>query len=183
MRRVAVVILMLCMIPQLLKADIIVTKDNNRYTGKVVKILPKDFAVKLNDGTVIIIPKNKVSQIIRNNIVLDLDQGIRYFVEKRRPFLPFLILGTATGIYSFKKFKDYKDHKKQADDLAAQAGMQEGYQNLNDQSKRDLAYGIVSAIFSVGSYYISLKPMEVKVPMGKINLSASPRGINLALHF
>jgi len=183
MRKVVVVILLFCLIPQLLRADIIVTKDKNRYSGKVVKILPKDFAVKLDDGTVIIIPKNKVSQIIRNNIILDLDQGIRYFVEVRRPFLPFLILGTATGIYAFKKFKDYKDNKEQADQLAEQAGMEEGYQNLNDQSKRDLAYGIVSAIFSVGSYYIALKPMEVRVPMGKINLSANPRGVSLALHF
>ena len=171
------------MIPQLLSADIIVTRDNNRYSGKVIKILKNDFAVKLDDGTVIIIPKKKVTQIIRNNIILDLDQGIRYFVEKRRPFLPFLILSAATGIYGFKKFKDYKDHKDQADALAAQAGLGDEYQNLNDQSKRDLAYGIVSTMFSIGSFYIALRPLEVKVPMGKINLSMQNRSVSLALHF
>ena len=171
------------MVPQIVLADIIVTRDKTRYSGKVIKILKNDFAVKLDDGTVIILKKSSVKEIIRNNMVLDLDDQMRYMVEKKRPFLPFLILSAATGIYAGRKFKDYSDHKKEADAIAADAGMGGEYQNLSDQSKRDMAIGIVSAMFSVGSFYIAVKPVEMRTPMGRINFGATSRGVSLALRF
>ncbi len=107
-----------------------------------------------------------------------------YYLEVRRPFLPFVVLGIATGAYALGKYREYQDKKTQAeqaiDDLPGQG---QDYTYLDDQSKKALAWSIVSGLFSVGSFYVALRPLEVKVPIGKINLSTTSSGISIALHF
>ena len=58
-------------------------------------------------------------------------------------------------------------------------------QNLKDQSKNDMAWCVVSGLLSLGSLYVALRPMEVKIPIARIKLSAvpTPQGITLAFHF
>ena len=182
MRKWICIILILCLMIPSLHADIIITKQNKKYHGKVIRVTEKGFVIRTTDGSVIVLPKNYVSKIFRGNKVLDLEKKMSYYVEIRRPYLPFAVLGIATGVYAIRRFQDYKDHKDQAD-FALQEADAADHQYLADESKKDLAWCIVSGIFSVGSFYVALRPMEVRVPIGRINLSASSDRITLALHF
>jgi len=182
MRKWICIFLILCLMIPSLSADIIITKQNKKYHGKVIRVTEKGFVVRTTDGSVIVLPKNHVSKIFRGNKVLDLEKKMSYYVEIRRPYLPFAVLGIATGVYAVKKFQDYKDHKEQADRIKKKEGASD-HQYLADESKKDLAWCIVSGLFSVGSFYVALRPMEVKVPIGRINLSARSGRITLALHF
>jgi len=178
MRRITIYLLCLLFVPQLFAADTIVTKKNRKYYGKVIKIIGKGFVVKTIDGNVVVIPQSHISKIFRGNKVLDFESKMSYYREIRHPFLPFMVLSVATGVYSVKRFHDYKEHRRQADENTIP-----GYTNLSDQSKRDLAWSIVSALFSAGSFFVALRPMEVKIPIGRINLSTTHNGFILALHF
>jgi len=166
----------------LIHADIIVTKQNKKYNGKVIRVTEKGFVVRTIEGSVIVLPKNYVSKIFRGNKVLDLEKKISYYVEVRRPYLPFAVLGIATGVYAIQKYQDYRDHKEKADQALKEADATD-HQYLADKSKKDLSWCIISGLFSVGSFYVALRPMEVKVPIGRINLSARSNKITLALHF
>lgn len=182
MKKVVCSVLLLCLTSQILRADIILTKRGRKYNGKVIRITEKAFVVRTVEGTVIGVPKADITKILRGNQVLDFEQGVRYHLEVRRPFLPFIVLSIATGAYAIKRYQDYKDHKDQAEaELLKDAGSE--YTNLNDQSKKDLAWCIISGLFSLGSLYVALRPMEVRVPMGRINLGMTSRGVTLALHF
>ena len=175
-------LLCLCFISQAFGGDIILTKQNRKYNGKVIKRTAKGFVVRTVEGSVVVIPSENMKMIYQGNKVYNFDEGLAYYLEKRRPFLPFVILSVAAGAYSVRKYRDYQDHHDQAEaEKLIEAGPE--YTNLKDQSKKDLAWCVVSGLFSLGSFYVALKPMEVRVPIGRINLSMAPRGVTLALHF
>ena len=165
-----------------LAGDIIVTKQNQKYYGTVIDRNDKGFVMRTVEGNMVVIPLNHISKIVRNNLIYDLEEGTKYYLEKRHPFLPFIVLGVATGIYSVKKFQDYQDHHREAEELKIDIAGPE-YTNLRDQSKKDLAWCVVSGLFSVGSFFIAFKPMEVKIPIGRINVSTTSNGFRVALHF
>jgi hypothetical protein len=179
MRNALWVLLFVSMVPSLFGTDAVITKDRRKFQGTVVKITEKGFVLRTTEGTMIVIPKDRVSKITRGNKVLDFDAGISYYLEQKRPFLPFIILSVASGAYAVKKFDDYKTHRDEAnaDNLGSE------YTNLEDQSKKDMAWGIVSSLFCAGSVYVAFKPIEIKVPIGKIKLSMAPSGASLSLQF
>lgn len=159
-------------------ADIIVTKSGTKYRGKVIKIIEKGFVVRTVEGSVHVIPKTNLSRIYRGNKVLDFEENMSYYLEIRRPFLPFIVLGIASGIYSIKNFQDYRKHRDQYDKI-----QDESKSEYLKKSNKELAFGIVSGLFAFGSVYIALRPMEVKVPIGRISLNAKNHQIQLSLHF
>lgn len=180
--------LFFCFIPQVVSADVIVMKNKKRYQGTVVRIAGEDkdkYVVKTVDGTLIVLARDDISKIIReDNSIWDFEEKMRYFLKVRRPFLPFIILGVAAGAYGVKKFQDYRDHHRMAQDvLKGEVGPGDDYTYLNDQSKKDLAWCVVSGLFSAGSFLISFKSMEVKIPIGRLNLSTTSSRVTLALHF
>ena len=131
MKRVVCSVLLLCLTSQMLRADIILTKRGRKYNGKVIRITEKAFVVRTVEGTVIGVPKADIIKIFRDNQVLDFEQGVRFYLEVRRPFLPFIVLSIATGAYGIKKYQDYKDHKEQADaELLKDAGLNEDADNV-----------------------------------------------------
>ena len=119
MKKVILIFLLLCAVSQLIGSDTIVTKQNKKYHGKVIKITEKGFVIRTLDGTVIVLPKTSVEKIYRDNLVLDLVSGERYRLETKRPFLPFLVLGMATGIYAVHEFQNYQDHARRAKDKSS----------------------------------------------------------------
>lgn len=185
MKKVACILLYLCFVSQVFGTDIIVTKNNRKYNGRVIKITDQGFVVRTVEGGVFILPKENISKIFRENKeVLDFEEGTRYYLEVRRPFLPFVVLGVATGVYAVNKYQEYQDKRRLADDALAGIGEEgQDYTYLNDQSKKALAWCIVSGLFSAGSFYVAIRPMEVKIPIGRIKLSTTPGGVSLALHF
>jgi len=84
----------------------------------------------------------------KNNFI-----SVKPFLKKRRNLginVAFGIIGAASGIYSVKRFQDYKEHHRQAEENTIP-----GYTNLSDQSKRDLAWSIVSGVLSASSFVIT----------------------------
>ena len=109
------------------------------------------------------------------------DGDQKYQLGVRRPFLPFAVLGVVTGAYAVKSFGDYKAERDRVKN-ATPADLQ----NIDDKSKTFLAYSVVSALFSVGSFYIAFKPMEVRIPLERIeriSFNATSSGISVAFHF
>jgi hypothetical protein len=181
MRKIICCFLILGFAGWVLAEDTIVTKTNRKYRGTVIDRNDKGFVMRTVEGHMVVIPTDRISQIKRNNLVYDLETKTKYYLEKRHPFLPFIVLSVAAGVYSIHKYQDYVKHRDDAEIAKQEAGG--NYTYLEDQSKKDLAWCIVSGLFSAGSFYIALRPMEVKVPMGKIRVSASASGIQIALHF
>lgn len=184
MKKLACAILLLVWVPLIFGADVIVLKNGRQYRGKVTGVVEKGkgLMVKTDEGNVVVIPKANVSKIFRDNMVLDFESGERYYLEKKRPFLPFIVLSVATGAYSIKKYQDYRDNRDKSKKETSQTG-QSDLQNFKDQSKKDMAECIVSGLFCAGSLYVAFKPIEVRVPIGKINISAIPNGVMLSLQF
>lgn len=178
MKKWITILLVLALAGQAIAADVILTKQGRRYHGKVIRVTEKGFVVRTVEGSVIVIPKQNVTKIYRDNKVLDFEEGMSYYLEVRRPFLPFVALSVVSGIYGVGKINDYNEKQKQADQLEAEARA-----DYLKKSKQDLAMGIVAGLFSVGSFIIAIRPMEVRVPIGRINLSATQKGVTLALHF
>jgi len=178
MKKVATILLLLCLIPHAFAADTIVTKKNRKYHGKVIKIIDKGFVVRTVEGSIIVIPKENISKIFRGNKVLDLEEGMSYYLEVRRPFLPFIVLSIATGAYAVKKFQDYQNERERVKNSTLGDLV-----DTSDKSKTHLAWCIASGLFSLGSFYVAIRPMEVKVPIGRINVSTTSNGITVALHF
>ena len=179
MKRVICVILLFCVVSQVLATDVIVTKKGRKFQGKVIRIIEKGFVVRTTDGSVIVLPKNNISKIYRDNKVLDFEEGMSYYLEVRRPFLPFIVLAITSGAYCIDRYGQYRNDKEDAEDAV---GDEDELQYLNS-SKKALAATIISGLFCVGSFYIALRPMEVRVPIGKIRMSATSSGVTLALHF
>ena len=184
MKKVLFILILLCFVTQALAEDIIITKQGRKYTGKITRRTAQAYILQTKDGTAMALKITDVAKIIRGNQVLDFVEGMHYYLEVRRPFLPFIVLSIATGAYAVKKYQEYKDHHDQAQlELLEDAGPE--YTNLNDQSKKDLAWSVVSGLFSLGSLYVALRPMEVKVPIKSINVNVSmtSQGVTLAFHF
>ena len=179
MRKTLWVLIFLSMVPGLFGTDVVITKEKRKFQGTVVKITEKGFVLRTMEGTMIVIPKDRVSKITRGNKILDFDAGISYYLEQKRPFLPFIVLSVASGYYAVIKFNDYKKNR----DLANADNLGPEYINLDDQSKKDMAWGIVSTLFCAGSVYVAFKPIEIKVPIGKIKVTLEPSGPVLSLHF
>lgn len=167
---------------QALGADLIETKNHKKYNGKIIKTVDNKVVIKTEEGNMIGIPRSSLSKVTRGKEVFDFEKGERYYLEVRRPFLPFMVLSVACGAYSVVKFQDYKrNHDKyEKEKKATGAG---DVSNLNDNSKKDLSAGVVLAVCSVGTFIMAIKPMEVKVPVGKIKISMAPNGMELALNF
>jgi hypothetical protein len=136
----------------------------------------------LTDGNAILLPKAKISKIYRGNELIDLEAGMRYRITVNRPFLPFAILGAASGGYAVKRYRDYQKAHDSAESEIIEQNLDSTTQNTKDE-KKILAESILWGILSVGSFYVALKPVEVKVPIGRVNLSVSPNSVQLALHF
>ena len=179
MKRVICVFLLFCAVSQVLATDTIVTKRGRKFQGKVIRIIEKGFVIRTTEGSVIVLPKDNISKIYRDNKVLDFEEGMSYYLQVRRPFLPFIVLAITSGAYCIDRYGQYRNDREDADEAV---GDEEELQYL-DSSKKALAASIISGLFCVGSLYIALRPMEVRVPIGKIRMSATSNGVQLALHF
>jgi hypothetical protein len=184
MKRVVYILLFFCLLSHAIAADVIVTKQNKKYHGTVIKITDNGFVIRTVDGAIFVLPKNQISKIIRNRDILDFDDMTRYYVEIRRPYLPFIVLGGATAAFAVKKYQDYKKERDRINEARESNQVPDDeIKDMTDASKRHLAWCIVSGLFSAGSFYIAFRPMEVKVPMGRINLSMAPNGVMLSMQF
>jgi hypothetical protein len=177
--KTAVWLVTLGLFSNVLAMDTIITKQNRKYQGKVVKNTEKGFVIQTLDGSMVVLAKSGIAKIYRDNKLLDFETGMSYYVEVKRPFLPLGILGIGSGIYAVNRFQAYQDNRREA---AKYDTLSLGAEYLG-QSKKNLALGIVSTIVSLGSFYIALRPLEMKVPIGKIRMSAVPGGLQLALDF
>lgn len=165
---------------QICLADIIETKNNKIYKGKIIKTSEKGLAIRTEEGNTVVIPKNQLARIQRDKKVYDFLNGEIYYLEKRRPFLPFSVFSVSLGAYSVTKFQDYQKNRKKAEEPTRE---DPEVQNLKDQSGKDLAMSIGFGICSVATLILALKPIEVKVPVGKISMQVTPTQIGLALSF
>jgi len=161
--------------------DIIITKQNKKYKGEVVKLTDKGFILRLLDGTIIVVPKSDISQIHRGKMIIDLEKKMRYYKEVHHPFLPLLVLGISSGAYSIKKFGDYQDERERVNNETPDIVEK----NTSDRSFEHLALCIGSGLLSLGSIYIAFRPMEVTIPIGPIKMSAnySYKSVMLSFHF
>ena len=180
MKRVFLLLMILVLVPQLFALDVIETRNHQKYYGKVVGRKGNGFLLRTREGSVVVIPNSNILSIKQGNNVYDFESGMKYHVETKRPFLPLAVLGAASGYYAVKKFQDYDKHNKEKQEAEKGQG---GVTYSGVQPSSDMAKGIVSSLLCVGSFYVALRPMEVKVPLGKIKISAAPNQIQVALHF
>ncbi len=158
--------------------DTIVTTDKKKYEGKIVKRSEKSYVVRTTDNQMVIVPRNNLWRIYQGEDVIDFKEKMRYKVKVGRPYMPLSILGVAAGIYSVTEFNRYSKNKKKYE-----AQEEENQADYLGKSNQALATGIASAIISVGSFYIALKPVEMKIPVGRIQVSAASNQVQVSLHF
>jgi hypothetical protein len=182
MKKILCIFLLLGFASQVFGTDLIETKKKRVYKGKIVKIVDDKVVIKTEEGSMIGISKSSLSKVTRGKEVFDFQKGERYYLEIRRPFLPFTVLSAACGVYSVLKFQDYKRNHNKYEKEKKDADAKDTT-NLKDQSKKDLSTGIILAVCSVGTFIMAIKPMEVKVPIGKIKISMTSTGVGLALNF
>ena len=184
MKKWIVSLVLISFITQPIIADVIVTNQNRKFEGKVVKRVKSKLVVRTNEGSAVMIPVDKISKIYRGNKVIDFQTKESYYIETRRPFLPFMVLGAVSAAYSVNRFQEYNRIHNAANTELDDLGANPGEKTTKDSTK-PMATGIVAGLFSVGCFYIAMKPMELKVPMGKLKVGASPQGngIQLALNF
>lgn len=177
---------MIFFVSSLFGLDTVETRKGMKYQGKILRIQDtkngKAFVMQTVQGGTVAIYQKDVARIKRDNQVIDLITGERYLYEIRRPFLPFTILSLASGAYAVTRFQEYSRLHDQAEKDKKALGVDADTINTNDQ-KTAMAAGIVSSIVSVGSFIIAIHPMEIKVPLGKVKVSGTVNGINVALHF
>lgn len=178
MKRILKSLLMVSLCSQVWASDTIVTKKNLKHIGTVVERNATGYVLRTPDGSLVVVPLQDIAKIIRNNQVFDFEKKMGYYLEKRRPFLPFIVLGVAAGAWSVKKYQDYSLEKDRVAEREAQ-----GLDDLTDKSTTHLAWCIASGLLSAGSFYISFKPMEVMIPIGPINIGLAPNRIGLAYQF
>lgn len=183
MKKSCYIVLWLFCVSNALCTDTIITKQDNKYVGTVVNRTASGFELRKSDGSKVVVPTENISKIIRGNIEYDLIGGMKYQLEVKRPFLPFAILGIVTGAYAVKSYQDYRNEKDRIEREREAEDLPSDYQYTPDKSKTFLAYSVVSALFSAGSFYIAFKPMEVRIPLERISLSSTASGISVALHF
>ncbi len=185
MKKMLLLVVFLVMAVHCFGQDIIITKQNKKYRGEVVKLTEKGFILRLIDGTIIVVPKSDISEIHRGKMIIDLEKKMRYYKEVHHPFLPLLVLGISSGAYSIKKFGDYRDERDRIKKIDEQNQADPELRNIDDKSWEHLALCIGSGLLSLGSIYISFKPMEVTIPIGPIKMSAnySYKRVMLSFHF
>ena len=182
MKKVIVIILLISFAGTVMAKHTLVTLQGKKYHGTIIDRRGGNFVIRTEDGSVVEIPESITAKILQGNIVYDLELGQKYYLEVRRPFLPFIVLGVAAGAYGYKRFNDYSELHSAAEEQRKL--FPDGVVNTSDQ-KTAIAEGIVSMLVCAGSFYIALKPMKIKVPMGTIELSfQAPRpGVMLSLKF
>lgn len=178
-----ILILFLVFVSETFGADLIITKENRKFKGKVVKVADGKFIVRTTSGSTLAIPRSHVAKIYRGNRLLDFEEGMSYLVEKRHPYLPFIVLSVASGAYSVNRYQEYKRRKDAYNEYRDSPDYDPELQNVSDDSGKALAESIIFGLFSAGSFYFAVKPMEVRVPIGKIQVSAAPGGVRLSLNF
>ena len=181
MKRMFCILIACLCVSQVMAQDIITKKNGTKIRGKVVKNANQAFAVRTLEGNLVVVQQADIATIQRGHMLLDLERQIKFRVEKKRPFLPFLILSGASVAYSVHQFNEYKKNKDAADEVI----LQDDYIYLKDKSKRNLAMCIVSGFVGMGTAYIALKPVEVKTPLGpfKLSLGVVPGKVQLAMRF
>jgi hypothetical protein len=179
MKKVFSIFLLLAVGAQIAAADVIETKNGRSYNGKIIKTVDGKVVIRTDEGSMIGIPRTNLARVRRGKEVFDFVTGERYYYEVRRPFLPFTVLGVACGAYSVIQFEEYKKEKDRAKDREAEALAND----MTDKSSQHMTAGIVLAVCSAGSLLMAVKPMEVKVPVGKIKIGLAPTGVRLALNF
>jgi len=182
MKRVIYVLILLGFTSQLTAADVIETKTNRKYNGKIVKIVEDKIVIKTDEGNMVGIPRSSLARITRGKEIFDFVSGERYYLEVRRPFLPFMVVSVACGAYSVVKYQEYQQNHARYE-KEKQAAHATDTTNLSDNSKKDLSTSVILAVCSAGTFIMALKPMEVKVPIGKIKLGMAPNGMRLSLNF
>jgi hypothetical protein len=181
MKKILASVIILCMCGTLFSADLIVTKDKREYRGKILKVMNQKFAIRLTDGSLIALPQDQIAKIYRGNDLLDFEEGMRYRIQKKYPYIPFSVLGIVSGAYAVDRFQEYGRRKDRYAKEKEEAG--DDVQSLHDNSGSALAAGVVSTVLAAGSFYVAFRPLEVKVPIGKIKLSAVPGEVRLSLNF
>jgi hypothetical protein len=182
MKRLIYVLVLLGFTSQLAAADVIETKTNRKYNGKIVKIVDDKIVIKTEEGNMVGIPKSSLARIQRGREVFDFVSGERYYLEVRRPFLPFMVVSAACGAYSVVKYQDYQRSHARYEKEKQEADAADAV-NIQDTSKKDLSTSVILAVCSAGTFIMALKPMEVKVPIGKIKIGMAPNGVRLSLNF
>ena len=171
--------LLLALAPHALAVDRVITRQNKKYEGTFQSRSKDGLVFRTVDGTIVVLPQNEISKIYREDkSIWDFETGTRYYLKKSRPFLPFTLLGLAAGAYAVSEFGKFQDERDRV-----QAETPDGVDNTTDKSMTHMALSIASGLFAAGCFYFAFRPMEVKIPLGRINLSATSRGITLALHF
>jgi hypothetical protein len=180
MKKIGAALAVLLIGVQIAAADVIETKNGRTYNGAIVKTVDGKVVIRTEDGNIIGIPRASLARVRRGKEVFDFVTGERYYYEVRRPFLPFTVLSVACGAYSVIQFQEYSKEKKK---FNLQKKEQPNVQNLSDKSGQHMTAGIILTICSTGTFIMAIKPMEVKVPVGKIKVGMSPTGVHLALNF
>jgi len=180
MKRLMYVLILLGVTSYSAGADLIETRNNRKYNGKLVKIVEDKVVIKTDEGNMVGIPRSSLARITRGKEVFDFVSGERYYLEVRRPFLPFMAVSAACGAYSVIKYQDYQRNHDRYEKERREAGADS---NLKDTSKKDLGTSVILAVCTAGTLVMALKPMEVKVPIGKIKLGMAPNGMRLSLNF
>ena len=176
-----IILIILCVAPRIFSLDILETRKGIKYSGTIVRVQDtkegRAFVMKTTQGSTVALLQKHIARIRRGNEIIDLLTGERYYQEIRRPYLPFAVLGIASGVYAVNRFQEYNRlHESEL------AGVDPETINTNDQ-KNAMAAGIVSSIISVGSFIVAIRPMEIRVPIGKVKVSGVSNGIQVALHF
>ena len=184
--RKLIILIILCVAPRIFSLDILETRKGMKYSGKIVKVQDtkegRAFVMKTTQGSTVALLQKHIARIRRGNEIIDLLTGERYYQEIRRPYLPFAVLGIASGVYAVNRFQEYNRLHDKAEQESELAGVDPETINTNDQ-KNAMAAGIVSSIISVGSFIVAIRPMEIRVPIGKVKVSGVSNGIQVALHF
>jgi hypothetical protein len=184
MKKIIVLVVLSTFAATVFGADVIETKNNKKYNGKIVKTVDDKVVIQTDEGPMIGIPRANLARVKRGKEVFDFTTGERYYLEVKRPFLPFLVLSAASGTYSVMKFQDAKKKQDEAEKYktAANPGGDEQYLK---ESKKDQAWGIVLAVCSAGTFIMSIKPMEVRIPIAnkKVSIKPSETGVGVAVNF
>jgi hypothetical protein len=179
MKKLARIILLFAIGAQIAAADVIETRNGRTYNGKIVKTVDGKVVIQTDEGSMIGIPRTNLARVRRGNETFDFTTGERYYTEVRRPFLPFTVLSVACGAYSVIQFQEYSKEKNRIRKLEKENEAT----SLDDKSGQHMTAGIVLAVCSAGSFIMAVRPMEVKVPVGKIKVGLAPAGVRLALSF
>jgi len=171
------VVLLIGMTEQCLASDLFLTRNSGRVRGRVVQRQGSRFVIRTDDGRTIGLDINDILEIRRNDIILDFQTKMRYRIETQRPLMPLAILGVAAGAFAVKSYNDYTKEKDRINNNPFPDI------DMSDKSGTYMAYTIVSGLVSAGSFYFAFRPVQTRVPIGQLKLSAGPGTVTLALHF